>query len=161
MSFGPGRAALRPGHQLAAPRQGQILDRGLIELRQAAVAPAGIVAAISGPIAGGAEFLEQLGGIELLRGEQRRQQQDGKLRGEAHESFHLMVTRYAVTSWMFFIGINRQQIFMRFQRIVDFNLGRIAFAPEGAGGAVGLSQRDDEIVDAAQVAFALSRRLAA
>ena len=96
-----GPAPLRPGHQLAAPRQGQILDRGLIELRQAAVAPAGIVAAIRGPIAGGAEFLEQLGGFELLRREQRGQQQEGKFRCEVHESFHLMVTRYAVTSWMF------------------------------------------------------------
>src|SRR6185437_10050720 len=36
-------AALRPTQQFAAPSQGQILDRGLIELGQAAVAPAGIV----------------------------------------------------------------------------------------------------------------------
>ncbi len=73
---GPRAAALRPGHQTRAPGERQTPDVRLVELREAAVSFARIVARVSGPVAGGAEFLEQLGRIEALSVERYRREQE-------------------------------------------------------------------------------------
>ena len=145
----------RPGVTRADPGQRQVLDIGLIDLLQRAVTLARVVARISGPRV--AQRLLSKRGVECLRCERCRQYEISE-RGERLLSFQ----GHQISSQVMnvFVGVSGQQILVRLQRIVNFNLRDIAIAAESALRAIGFGQSDDEIVDAHQAGLPLSARKA-